>query len=245
MEGLSVSQKPHLSAQRVGLAPKRPRARCLLRAAATSPDSASPSDLASALQLRAMDDDLVITTPSRSSSLSDRAIPGGGRAWHSEERAERSTPGGGYARAFRSQTVIVWGVDSAATPVRTLPAASPPSLLSPAVMVAAVLAGAYVAVANSFARSFASATPYKPIWKWRLVFLWPVLALISPTFRCQLRAALATSREEKGMEAGEEKGGGVEGTPQPPPPPTTPSQTGGGRTTADSSMRRPDRWTVR
>jgi hypothetical protein len=125
----------------------------------------------------------------------------------------------------------VWGVTPALPPAR--PAATP-SLLSPGVVVAALAAGAWAAIAAAFARRFEAGTTYKRSAKPLLVGLWPVLALVSPPFRRQLRTALAT---EVVAEPKEEH----PSAPPPRPLPSGPSQTAGGRTTADSSLRRPDR----
>jgi hypothetical protein len=133
--------------------------------------------------------------------------------------------------------VAVWGVETA--PARAAPPASPgPALLSPAVVVAALAAGAYASIAAAFARRFEAGTTYKPGSKSLLVTLWPVLALVSPPFRHQLRTALATNAPPPREQAAVRNGRPAAG---PPPLPSGPSQTAGGRTTADSSMLRPDR----
>jgi hypothetical protein len=161
----------------------------------------------------------------------ERTLPGGGQSWHREERSERSTPGG-YSRSWRSETVAVWGVTPALPPARP---ATAPSFLSPAVVVAALAAGAYAAIAAAFARRFEAGTTYKKSSKALLVGLWPVLAVVSSPFRRQLRTALATEVVAEDGKAA------TTTTPATTPQPPGPSQTEGGRTTADSSLRRPDR----
>jgi len=71
----------------------------------------------------------------------------------------------------------------------TLPMASAAGGASPLLLLAAVVAGAYVAVAAAFARAY-ERTTYRDASKWALVAGWPFLALWSKRFREQLAVAL-------------------------------------------------------
>jgi len=86
----------------------------------------------------------------------------------------------------------------------TLPMASAAGGASPLLLLAAVVAGAYVAVAAAFARAY-ERTTYRDASKWALVAGWPFLALWSKRFREQLAVALQGKEQPR---AGEVSGGG-------------------------------------
>ncbi len=71
---------------------------------------------------------------------------------------------------------------------------------SPLLFIAALLAGAYAALAARFAKNF-ELTTYQARSKWPLVLLFPLLLVASPQFREQFLAAV------RGLRAGGGKGG--------------------------------------
>jgi len=230
--------------------PPRLCTRQLSRALPSEDPLFSPSPLFSALD-RALASDVDVDLASGQArdaksrpAVTERTFTDGRgrRAWHSEEAFERATPGGGYARSFRSSTVVVWGVEPPTAAPLAGPGTPPSSFLSVPIVLAALALGAYAAVARSFARAAEAATTYRAAYKWPLALLWPVLALVSSSFRRQLRSALVADREGRVVVEVVDQAPEGSATPGPPPPTARPSETAGGRTTADSSLRRPDRW---
>lgn len=83
-----------------------------------------------------------------------------------------------------------------------------PGLFSPLLFVALVFAGAYAAVTAAFARNY-DLTTYGQQSKWKLLLLWPVLALLNKPFWRQFSSAL---RGEKVRVQQSSVDGGAEGS---------------------------------
>jgi uncharacterized membrane protein YgcG len=75
------------------------------------------------------------------------------------------------------------------TSFTTLTPAHSTAFFNPLLFAAVVLAGAYAAVSAAFARNY-DLTLYSDREKWKLLLLWPVLALTSQQFRRQFSSAL-------------------------------------------------------
>jgi hypothetical protein len=78
---------------------------------------------------------------------------------------------------------------SSGTGFTTLTPAHSTAFFNPLLFAAVVLAGAYAAVTAAFARNY-DLTTYGDRAKWRLLLLWPVLAVFSKQFWRQFSSAL-------------------------------------------------------
>lgn len=97
------------------------------------------------------------------------------------ERREESAPG-----AYRYYESIQI---SSGTSLTTLAPAHSTAFFNPLLFAAVVLAGAYAAVTAAFARNY-DLTLYGERERWKLLLLWPVLALFSKPFWRQFSSAL-------------------------------------------------------
>lgn len=103
------------------------------------------------------------------------------------------------------------------------PAHSHAAFFNPLLFAAVVLAGAYAAVTAAFARNY-DLTTYGERSRWRLLLLWPVLAVFSRRFWRQFSSALRGEKvrlqeQEGGVDVGVADGGVLTG-------PTTGSSSG-------------------
>lgn len=103
---------------------------------------------------------------------------------HPNVHIERSEEKGSNSYRFYESISITPG-----SSYQTYSLATHAPSLSPFLFIAMLLAGAYTAVAMSAARNFHQTT-YKDSSKWWMVLLWPVLAILSPSYREQLDTVL-------------------------------------------------------
>ena len=128
-----------------------------------------------------------------------RLLPGGKGFARTRSSSGRSA----NSEWSSSESVVVWGVE----PPRYTDSPPPSAAASPFSDSLTALAGTalllYAAVALRLARATsAGETKFKRQARWRLAWLWPLLAWSSPEFRSELEGVLVAGRERRRREKG-------------------------------------------
>ena len=114
----------------------------------------------------------------------------GGNNWRQWRREYKDDAPGRHV--YYTESITTFG-GPYSSPANSFDINNPPgSLLSPfSLLGIALLLGAWGSLTASFARKYHT-TIYSQKWKWVLLALWPILALISPRFREEWRRAVSS-----------------------------------------------------
>lgn len=115
---------------------------------------------------------------------------GSARTWKREWKSEN-----GLGRVYFSESVTVFGPSTHHLSPALHHTTTAPTLSSPIILVASLILGFWAATTAAFSRRY-HLTPYSEKWRWLLCLLWPLLALISPSFRDQFEGAMRGRKGE-------------------------------------------------